>query len=447
MGHLVGKQLYRSLGKKIDGLTVRAPWNETLYAILKELYSPEDAELIVKLPYRMSTLDRIEALTRIPRPKLERQLDSLCSRGLVMDLELNGQRHYVIAPMVVGIFEFTLMRTSGVDYRKVSGLFSEYIPEWIKACHGQGQQIGVLRALPHEGTVGDHVEVLDYQKATSIVEQSERYAVGLCSCRHEREHLGDRSCTVPLEGCTVLGKVTVDFMVRRGLAREISKTEMLELLARSRELGLVISADNVQQNIRSMCHCCGCCCNLLNGISRLGYTNVVVTSNFISRISLESCKGCKLCSDACPVEAIRRAADTTPPFQKHGRPEVVESQCIGCGVCALKCRSNAIRLHPREKRVLHPETIFEKTLLLCLEQGTLQNQIFDKPESKTYDFLRAVVGGFLRLTPVKQALMSDALRSRFLKAIQGRSLGEARILLSKKESRAGTDSSSEASGT
>jgi hypothetical protein len=31
--------------------------------------------------------------------------------------------------------------------------------------------------------------------------------------------------------------------------------------------------------------------------------------------------------------------------------------------------------------------------------------------------MRGIVGGFLRLTPVKKALMSDALRSRFLSAI------------------------------
>jgi hypothetical protein len=37
MGHMVGKDLYRKLGRKIDGLSMRAPWNDKLYAILKEL--------------------------------------------------------------------------------------------------------------------------------------------------------------------------------------------------------------------------------------------------------------------------------------------------------------------------------------------------------------------------------------------------------------------------
>ena len=50
MGHMVGKDLYRKLGKKIDGLIMRAPWNDTLYQILKELYTEEEAEVIIKMP-------------------------------------------------------------------------------------------------------------------------------------------------------------------------------------------------------------------------------------------------------------------------------------------------------------------------------------------------------------------------------------------------------------
>jgi len=53
MRHIVGKDvLYRKLGRKIDGLTVRVPWNETLHEILKELYITEEADLIIKMPCR-----------------------------------------------------------------------------------------------------------------------------------------------------------------------------------------------------------------------------------------------------------------------------------------------------------------------------------------------------------------------------------------------------------
>jgi len=57
-------------------------------------------------------------------------------------------------------------------------------------------------------------------------------------------------------------------------------------------------------------------------------------------------------------------------------------------------------------------------MLQCLEKGTLQNQIFANPKSINEKFLSAFIGGFLRLAPVKKALMSDTLRSRFLNAMK-----------------------------
>ncbi len=50
MGHLVGKDVFRRLGRKLDGLEIRAPWNEKLHAVLRELYSTEEAELVDTRP-------------------------------------------------------------------------------------------------------------------------------------------------------------------------------------------------------------------------------------------------------------------------------------------------------------------------------------------------------------------------------------------------------------
>ncbi|MCP4703599.1 MAG: 4Fe-4S ferredoxin, partial [candidate division Zixibacteria bacterium] len=47
------------LGKKIDNSTTRAPWNETFYKILKELYSSDEAELAVRMPYGLASFDKI----------------------------------------------------------------------------------------------------------------------------------------------------------------------------------------------------------------------------------------------------------------------------------------------------------------------------------------------------------------------------------------------------
>jgi diguanylate cyclase (GGDEF)-like protein len=43
---------------------------------------------------------------------------------------------------------------------------------------------------------------------------------------------------------------------------------------------------------------------------------------------VESCRSCWSCVRHCPAQAIRVV---------HGRPEIVESRCVKCGVCVLEC--------------------------------------------------------------------------------------------------------------
>ena len=82
MGHLVGKDLYRRLGKKIDQLSCRAPWNDTLYGILTELYTTMEAEVVIKMPFSFSTMNRLVRVTGFRETTLRPILDSLCHKGL-----------------------------------------------------------------------------------------------------------------------------------------------------------------------------------------------------------------------------------------------------------------------------------------------------------------------------------------------------------------------------
>ena len=423
MAHITGEGIYRDLGEKIDGLQMRIPWNDAFFDILKTLFTPEEAEVVVKMPYSLSTLDRVEKVTGYERAELQKMLQSLCSQGLVMDLWLQGEYRYMPSPMVVGIFELVMMRTGdSLSSKKWAELFHRYLhgdDAFYAANAGQGESVSVARALVHEETVlpAAHVEVLDYEKATGIIEDADRFGIGLCSCRHEKLHIGEKRCDVPLETCSSFG-TAADSLIRHGFAREVSKTEMLENLARSKEMKLALTADNVQQRATFICHCCKCCCNLMLGVSQHGFPNTVVTSSFISQVNQERCTGCGMCAEGCPVNAIEVVPSEHPESRTKRTVRIDEGICLGCGVCGLVCAQDAIGLVKREQRVIHPETTFERVILQCLERGTLQNQIFANPQSLTQKTMRGLVGGFLRLPSVKKALMSDLLRSTFLASMK-----------------------------
>ncbi|MCP4150276.1 MAG: 4Fe-4S dicluster domain-containing protein [bacterium] len=430
MGHLVGKDIYKSLGAKIDSLNVKTPWNKTFHNVLKELYSEAEADLVVKMPSLLSTLKELEACTGLPGTQLRILLEKLCSKGLVVDIFVNNDFYYMPSPLVIGVFEFTMMRMDkDLDIKKISRLFHNYLDDdtFYKANFGAGQRMGLMRTLPYEesftkeGLPADYVEILDYEKATAVVEQADIFSIGACSCRHEKLHAGEKKCDVPLNTCSSFG-YSADYLIRNKLAKKVSKAEMLETVARSKELGLVINTDNVKNNSQFICHCCKCCCNVLLGISKFGYPNTVVTSSFIIELDEKKCVGCGKCIKACGVEAIafreNSAAENYASKNKKKEIAINKSICLGCGVCVMKCNPGALSLVKKKQRVLHPESTFEHAILKSIEKGNLQDQVFANPGNFGEKLMRGLLGGFLRLPPVKRALMSNTLRSSFLKIVE-----------------------------
>jgi len=113
MAHNNAKDNYRKLGKKIDNLPTRAPWNETFYEILKELYTPQEAEVLIRMPYGLASFEQVARCTKKDQTQLRATLESLCEKGLVFDIRVKDQYRYMPAPLAVGIFEMTMMRTRG----------------------------------------------------------------------------------------------------------------------------------------------------------------------------------------------------------------------------------------------------------------------------------------------------------------------------------------------
>jgi ferredoxin len=425
MGHIAGKDAYNMLGKKLDGMPTRHVQNGELQALLKGLFSEEEAEVVIKMPYKLANFDRIQKTTKIEKTKLRNLLDSLSSKGLVFDMLIGDEYHYAASPVFVGFFEATMMKT-GKDAK------SKENAELLKAyMHGNGGSffaanaaddfmIAMGRIVPHTEAVkaSEYTEVLDHQKAAHIVDEASTIAIGICSCRHAKSHT-DGACKASMDVCTSFG-APAEHMIRHGLSRQISREEMHERLLQTREERLVWTVDNVKSEPMFMCHCCGCCCTFMVGVNDHGFSKTVITSDFVSDIDTERCNLCGVCVIDCPIDCIEFAPieNPTTKAEKRGQPVVNAKACIGCGVCDIRCKPNAIKLERREQRVFTPEDSFERVILQCLERGTLQNQLFDDPTSMTQSHLRAVIGAFLKLSPVKRALMSDTLRSRFLDAMR-----------------------------
>ena len=150
---------------------------------------------------------------------------------------------------------------------------------------------------------------------------------------------------------------------------------------------------------------------------RFAFLHPVHTTNFLPEVRAEACNGCGKCASACPVEAMTlvSAHDPHKPRKKAARLDA--DLCLGCGVCVRACGTGALTLRSRPQRVITPLNGTHRVLMMAIERGTLQHLLFDERVLWSHRALAAVLGGVLRLPPVKRALASEQFRSRYLETL------------------------------
>jgi len=202
--------------------------------------------------------------------------------------------------------------------------------------------------------------VLPFEQMDIVIDKARRIAVAHCPCRVSAELLGRRQCSHPMEVCLKYDELA-DYVIERGMAREISKGEALQIIQQSEEAGLVHMVDNSREAIKHTCNCCGCCCWSVGTIKRRRIArDDLIATYFIRETDREACTGCGQCVDVCPVDAITMEGDY---------PAVDNDWCIGCGVCMRPCPTSAIVLKrktpgipPRDFGELHTKILEEKKL-------------------------------------------------------------------------------------
>jgi ferredoxin len=431
MGHLGRlKEEYRDLVTRLGRGQVALPEpddaraQEALREILEILFTPEEAALASRMPVRPTSLETLAARLAVPAKELEAKLEPMCDRGVVLDLvnPRSGKRSYLLAPPVVGFFEYSLMRAKdSIPKKRMAEALHAYThgdPAFAREAFGKPTVIG--RALVNEAELADEPlpDVLAWERASEVVGGARKWAVSLCFCRHKAEHLGT-PCDAPMDNCLSLNG-GADFVVRRGFGRAVEKAEALEIMVRARESGLVQVADNVKSRPTFVCNCCGCCCEQLQAVSRWGLA-AVNPSGFVPRPEEERCAGCSRCARACPVGAIvmmpRREAGSRKATLA---PSIDDERCIGCGVCANACNKGALPMVRGGRARPVPAHGVERVVRMAVERNQLAELLFDDGAGLGSRFLHHAVDAIVKLPPAQAILASEQVRSRFVRAALSR---------------------------
>jgi ferredoxin len=175
------------------------------------------------------------------------------------------------------------------------------------------------------------------------------------------------SCKHETLNCLHFGRLA-RYMVKQGMGKEISREETMEILLNAADAGLVHGISNTKTGIDSICNCCSCCCVFMQSAHVLGLRGHQ-QSNYILDIRGETCKGCGLCVERCPMKTLRLEA-SPQANNKTGKLAVLDpGRCIGCGVCVHKCPSQSLQLVPRKEEQDFPEDVRELNERQAKERG------------------------------------------------------------------------------
>jgi len=277
----------------------------------------------------------------------------MVKKGAIMTKRREGKNLYSLALFMVGIFEF-----------QVNKLTKEYVEDTHQYMNeafmmeAGSTQIGQLRVIPVEESLTPTLNIANYDDLSTILESIEGpFASINCVCRQAMELIGKPCKATSRMDVCMGGGDFAQLYIDEGWAKEVSKDEVLEILKKNQEDGLIIQPGNAQKP-EFICSCCSCCCEALQRIKMLPNPVDFITSNHFAVVDPDLCDGCETCVEICQMDAITMT---------DGTSLVNKQRCIGCGNCVAKCPSEALTLQKKEQVIIPPET-----------EAELYNTIWDR---------------------------------------------------------------------
>jgi electron transport complex protein RnfB len=333
--------LYRDLQQHLDRQAVGFPAARSGadLRLLKRLFTPDEARLALHLTDRPSPTEEIVARAGgcFPPDRVTALLESMFSKGAIGWKKKNGADRWSVLPLVIGMYEQQDGSPSHGFLQDADAYFRSpaFGRSFLSVKPSQMRTIPLARSIPVEHRVAT------YDQVRAIVDGSAGPFVVLpCICRKGKAMNGKPCARVDREEtCLAFGDMAAG-VLRRGHGREVTRREVVEILRRNEEDGLVLQPANTRQP-EFICSCCGCCCGMLSLQKFLPRPVDFWTTDYRAEITPSACSRCGTCVERCQVNAVKLSGPS-------GEATIDRHRCIGCGLCVVTCPSGAVRLEHRE---------------------------------------------------------------------------------------------------
>ena len=342
-------QIYHKLRAEIDKMPYGMPKTESgiEIRILKQLFTPREAliashlNVIGERPKAIHKRVR-KTIKDISLEQLTEVLENLSKRGMILPNWRGGKRVYGLALLAIGIFEFQVDRMSPEFYEECEAYLDAFKEEYYRYSSPQ------LRTVPIGKSIGVEHNVATYDDMRKTIEKIEgQFVVANCVCRQGEELVGRKCKRTDLEETCILFPEAGWRYLEFGTGRPVSKEEVLSILERAEDAGLVIQPSNAKRPM-NICCCCGCCCGALRMAKRMDKPAERFSTNYRAVVDVDSCSGCKICVKRCPMDAVTVV---------DKKAIIDNDRCIGCGLCVPKCKESSMKLIRKEKEIVPPPTM------------------------------------------------------------------------------------------
>jgi len=330
------------------------------------VFTPDEALVAGTLSRKLETAAEIAKRVGLPEAEVTVLLESMIPKAMVRadmvtfqsgvkglgKVEVaSGQKpkaesvkKYRLQSFLVGWYE-TYLKNIKPETKEFAQLYEQYARE------GGGERIysprpGHQGVVPMRGSLKpEWLEREPYNDIDAHFQRHERFLVIDCVCKNQKAACHGHSCDLPNRRCGFIGLPPTTPLSENVLTRE----EAIKLWDEFDAMGTMIvqgvygftySAEKPQ--FVGGCHCCSCCCALLNApLLDHSIKETVQRSNYRAVKDDAKCHACGECVRRCQVFA--HTFKETPDGKKtvYNR-----DKCVGCGSCGMGCPNGALHLEP-----------------------------------------------------------------------------------------------------
>ena len=309
-----GRELILKLGQKItDRIGHKVTVDDPEYWGLAGVITDEMAEVALAMKVRKPITSK-EVAKRCGKDlkRTEELLQEMSVIGLLEYNWENEDRHkqYVLPMFVPGCAEFMNMNKEQVEaHPEIAQLFNQMsrlpLEKVTPMVPLGGAGIG-MHVIPVEKAIPTEQQSVSIEHISHWVQKYKgKYAVGACSCRRSRRIQGEGCGHLEEDMCIGVGDMA-DYLVETNKGRYIDEAEVMEILQRAEDNGLVHEITNIdgEDKIFAICNCCVCSCYALR-TSQLFNTPNLSRSAYIAKVNPDNCVACGQCVEYCPAGAVK----------------------------------------------------------------------------------------------------------------------------------------------